>query len=295
MLDRKLGYAILCIIFIIISVSITFVIISLFSPGETRIIAFDRIGNLRLEDPIKIKGSPAGTVKKIILKKDSVLVVVNSKKHLAIHKGYSIANMDEGIMGDRILQVDCGDTTAPLINVGDTLTGTFYPGVSEVLGYAWMLHDIVDTLVTISGVLLHGTSSKKSLIAQTESVIFTVDSLSRIALKVTRKINAVTSSRLDSIEAIVKHTSRVARIFTAAAPEYIDNINDRLRTVSGLLTAIDTTADNLRQLTINMQKPDGVLFGDDVENIRKKLVELQNILATIQKRLLQFKIYLRLH
>jgi hypothetical protein len=44
-----------------------------------------------------------------------------------------------------------------------------------------------------------------------------------------------------------------------------------------------------------LQKPGNILMGSDVDNIGKKLVELQEIIHTIQVRMLQFKIYIGLY
>jgi hypothetical protein len=44
-----------------------------------------------------------------------------------------------------------------------------------------------------------------------------------------------------------------------------------------------------------LKKPGNILWGSDADNTRKKLVELQEVVHTIQIKMLQFKIYLGLY
>ena len=64
MIDRKLGYAIVCLIFLIGSAVLVYMLKPVFFPPETRIIAFDTIGNLRIDDPVRVKGILSGIDKK---------------------------------------------------------------------------------------------------------------------------------------------------------------------------------------------------------------------------------------
>jgi ABC-type transporter Mla subunit MlaD len=295
MSDRKLGYVILIFFLFVIITGMGFVLHAVFVPGERRVIAFSEIGNLQLEDAVRVRGIVLGTIKQIEKPREKVLVSIQCNKPLKIHKGYSVVNLDQGVMGDRILQIWCGDTNAPLIPAQDTLAGVFYPGISEAVGYAWLLREVVDTLVLYSEQLLHGTSARKSLVAQVKGIVTVADSLSRVYLYVTRDFNASLSPQLDSIDALVNKTALFSRSVAAATPEYFDNISSTIGKLSGLVKTLDTTAGALRAMASDLQKPGNILLGNDAENIRNKLVELQEVIHTIQERMLQFKIYIGLY
>jgi ABC-type transporter Mla subunit MlaD len=294
MSDRKLGYAILFFFLFVIIAGIGFALHAVFIPGETRVIAFSEIGSLRLEDAVRVRGITLGTIKKIERTHKKVIVSTQYGRPLKIHRGYSVITVDQGVMGDRILQIGCGDTAAPLISPQDTLEGTFYPGVSEAVGYAWLLREVVDTLVLYSEQLLHGTSARKSLVAQVKGIITVADSLSKVFLFATRDFDASLSPQIDSIDALVNKTTLFSNSVAATTPEYIDNISSTIGTLSKLVTTLDTTASALRAMASGLQKPGNILLGNDAENIRKKLVELQEIVHTVQVRMLQFKIYIGL-
>jgi hypothetical protein len=295
MSDRKLGYAILFFLLLVIIAGIGFAFYAVFIPGETRVIAFSEIGSLRVEDAVRVRGITLGNIKKIERTNKKVLVSTQFGRPLKIHRGYSVITVDQGVMGDRILQIGCGDTAAPLISAQDTLEGTFYPGVSEAVGYAWLLREVVDTLVLYSEQFLHGTSARKSLVAQVRGIITVADSLSKVFLYATKDFDANLSRQLDSIDAFVDKTAHFSRSVAAATPEYIDNISSMVGTLSKLVATLDTAVNALHTMTSGMQKPGAVLWGSDADNIRKKLIELQEIIHTIQVRMLQFKIYIGLY
>jgi hypothetical protein len=295
MSDRKLGYGILIFFLLIIIAGMVFIFHTVLIPGERRVIAFSEIGNLRIEDAVRVRGIMFGTVKKIEKAREKVLVSIQCGTPLEIHRGYSVVNLDQGVMGDRIIQIGCGDTAAPLISAKDTLAGTFYPGVSEAVGYAWLLREVVDTLVLYSEQLLHGTSARKSLVAQVRGIITVADSLSKVFLYVTRDFDASLSSQLDSIDAIVNKKALFSSSVAATTPEYFDNLSSMIGRLSGLVTTLDTTATALHTMASGLQKPGNILWGSDADKTRMKLVELQEIVHTVQKRMLQFKIYIGLY
>jgi ABC-type transporter Mla subunit MlaD len=300
MTDRKLGYVLMCLSLLIFAVVAAYCLRPFLSPGETRVVVFKHIGNLRLEDPVRVRGVSYGTVKRIDWTNDpaarerKVYVSVESPMPIPIRKGYAIANMDEGIMGDRVIMIDCGDSAAPLISPRDTLAGAFYPGVSEALNEAWKLRDAVDTFLVVSDRLAHGTRAQKSLIVEIRGAIAFADSLSGIVLRATRETDARISSRIDSLDAFVKQTALVSRTFAAATPAYLDNIQSELGRISGFAASLDSASRKLLAMSGSLQNPQNILWKSDAENLRKRLVELQDVTAAIQKRLLQFKIYLRL-
>jgi ABC-type transporter Mla subunit MlaD len=293
--DRKLGYAILFLLVLTFAVVAVYLVRTVVYPHEVRIVSFERIGNLRIEDAVRVRGTLSGVIENIKWTKNKILVAIKFRKPLAIHQGYSIINMDEGIMGDRMVLVDVGDTTAPLCGVSDTLRGTFNPGVSEALGYAWQMRDLVDTFVAVTGRWVHGTAVNNSLITRTRSAITTVDSLSKAVAEAARQIEAGVTGQIDSINAIVNQTSVLARTFAAAAPEYMAAIDAYEKKLSAIVAMLHATASNLRATVENLQGPGTVLWSDDVETIRKNLVFLQTIIEAVQQRLLQFKSNIRLN
>jgi ABC-type transporter Mla subunit MlaD len=294
MSDRKLGYAILCLFLVIFCVICAYCLRPLLSPPQTRIVAFEKIGNLRIEDQVRLKGIPYGTVRKIDLTRKKVFVTIQSRKPWTLYAGYSVVTMDAGIMGDRMIMIDEGPHDAPIIAAKDTLIGAFFPGVSEAVGYAWKLRDVIDSLKTMANLLLCGDKRHLSLVSQVNTVIRTVDSLSKPLSQFAIAANSAVSSGIDSIDDIVNGVSRLSKSASAAAPEYFSMVDKQLVKAFSLVASIDTLTDRLCKTSSGLSKKDNILWRNDIERLTENLVIVQKAIADIQKELLQFKSYLRL-
>ena len=121
--DRRLGYFILAILLLVIAGSIGYGIFFARTPEPRRVISFDMIGNLRIDDPVSLKGLAIGTIVDIRWRPRSVLVFIQPSQNLVLHKGYTVDNRDVGLMGDRALLIDDPNPAAPVIAPADTLAG----------------------------------------------------------------------------------------------------------------------------------------------------------------------------
>jgi hypothetical protein len=294
MFDRSIGYVIFCVFCLAVMALLSYFLWPAFYPQKTRIIAFDAVGNLRIDDPVRVKGILAGKIKRIDWRKDNVFVCVSLKKPVMFYRGYSIADIDQGIMGDRMLMIDCGDTSGPSVAEGDTLKGVFHPGVSEAVGYMWKLHATVDSFVAISSQLLHGTAARKSIIEQTDAIISTVDSLSRTVLNLSEKLERNITRQLDSIDAMVNTAARLSQAAAASAPEYLSMLESQIKKTSRLLATLDTASEKLIRFSASLERQDNILWKNHVALLQERLATLQKAIAVIQMRMLQFKTHLGL-
>jgi hypothetical protein len=294
MSDRKLGYAIISLFLAMLCVALAYCIYPLLSPPHTRVLAFDKIGNLRIDDQVRVKGTFSGTVKKITWTKEKVLITIQTKQPLTIHEGYSAVSMDAGVMGDRMLMIDNGPPKAPVINATDTLNGTFVLGISEAVGYTWRLQEVVDSLKDMTTLLLHGDRRHVSLVTQTKGVIKTVDSLSRYVLRFASGVEDDISAGLDSIDNFINQTSALSQAVAVSAPEYLSMLDKQLAKAGRFVATLDTAIEVLGKKTAGMTSKDNILWQNDIERLTGDLVKAQKTVANIQKEMLKFKTYLRL-
>lgn len=294
MSDRKLGYAIIFLFLTVSVVILAYCIKPLLSPPRTRVIAFERIGNLRLDDQVRVKGMSYGTVNRIDWTRKNVYVKIQGSTPLTVHAGYSVVTMDAGIMGDRMVMIDNGPENAPVVPRDDTLSGDFVPGVSEAVGYAWKLQDVVDSLRDLSYLLLHGDSRHKSVVSQTKGVIVTIDSVSKSVLRFARVAENVVTSGIDSLDHFVNQTTTLSRAVKSSGPAYLTAISQRLAGLDRMVSSIDSTTTMLMAVSANLSREDNILWKDDIKKLSADLVTVQQAINGIQKELLKFKTYLRL-
>jgi ABC-type transporter Mla subunit MlaD len=294
MSDRKLGYAIICLFLAISAAIVGYGIRPLLAPPQTRVLGFEKIGNLRLDDQVRLKGIAFGKVKKIDWTRKRVFVTVQTDKPLTFHPGYSVTTMDAGIMGDRMIMMDNGPENSPALSPADTLTGDFVPGVSEALGYTWKLRDMVDSLRDQTFLLLRGDSRHKSLVFQTKGAIHTVDSLSKTVVRFAAAAKSALPPGIDSLDKFLNQTSTLSRSIKTSGPSYLAAIKRQIAKLDDLLTTVDTTSNVLLAVSASLAKEDNILWKDDIKKLTADLVTVQETINGVQKELLKFKTYLRL-
>jgi|WetSurMetagenome_2_1015567.scaffolds.fasta_scaffold00008_154 ABC-type transporter Mla subunit MlaD len=294
MSDRNLGYLLIALLFLIVVVIGSYGIRPLISQGEKRVVAFTEIGNLRHQDPVRVRGVLYGTCKDIkwiagaSWRKPLAYVTIQTDKSFPIRRGYRIINMDEGVMGDRMIMIDCGDSSAPLVPIGDTLVGTFYHGVSEALNNAWILRGVMDTLLEASETLSRGVRGGKSLITQVNGIVASVDSASMLAIRVTRKTDLTIAAQMRKLDSYVKAASDGTRSFESTAPGLIEHTDILLKDLSEFIVKLNGTTDTLIVLARSLRDPNNVLWKTDAENIRKRILDLQAVITMVKNRLIEF-------
>ncbi len=294
MTDRKLGYIILCFVFIVVCVILVLGYGSISQKNHIRTIAFQQIGNLRIDDQVRLKGISVGIVKNICLSKDNVFVDIQTTAQLDFHQGYNVMTMDAGIMGDRMIMIDNGPQQSPLINPTDTLKGFFTPGVSEAVGSMSLLRDVIDTLKEISERLLHGNIRSKSLIYQVNTLVRSIDSLSKKSSSIAMVLNREVTCSVDTLDKIVDHTAMISKSIAVTAPEYLDMVEAKITQAKTLLTSADSVIDRVSVLTAGLQKENNIIWGNELSNLQSTINTLHTTIATIHRDMLQFKIFLGL-
>ena len=291
--DRRSGYVI-AIVLLLIVVSITFFGIRLIqNPLDLRIIAFDQIGNLKIDDPVKLRGIDIGTIKEIESHGQKVLVFIETQKPLEIHRGYRIDDRDVGFMGDRIIMIDDGDNAAPLLPKNDTLQGTFHNGVSETVGLTWKLHDIVDSFTLISSQLLHGDHKHKSLVKQVREMVDITDSASGSIMNFAVQINKDLNAKIESIEQFVNQLTGLTQSAAASAPGYVSTLNGAVKDLERSVDKLDAISDTLLKYSRKMQKTGMPGLLDKESSLQGKINALHDAINHLKDGLLKFQIYLK--
>ncbi|HEU4365692.1 MAG TPA: MlaD family protein [Candidatus Krumholzibacteria bacterium] len=109
-----------------------------FQVGEKRYlfyVEFSEVGGLVTGDPIFVNGVERGKVGRLFLDPDRVVAEMTVREGVAIPRDSEVALKSIGIMGERFVAIRQG-TSDIYVAPGDTLTGQFQMGLSEVMGSA---------------------------------------------------------------------------------------------------------------------------------------------------------------
>jgi phospholipid/cholesterol/gamma-HCH transport system substrate-binding protein len=290
--DRLSGYVLLLLLLLIVT-AIAFFGIRLFkNPLDLRIISFEQVGNLKIDDPVKLQGITIGTIMKIESHEQKVLVFFETQTPLKIHQGYHIDDKDIGLMGDRIVMIIDGDSVGPLIPKNDTLTGTFHNGVSETVGFAWKLRDILDSFTVISSQILHGTPKRKSLIKQVHEMVDITDSASSSIMNYTVQINKGFNATIDSIEQFVTQINKFSGSTAASAPGFLSTLEGKVKDLAIGVNKLDAMSDALLKYTRQAEKSGLAGLGNESQ-IKGKIDALHDAIGHLKDRLLKFQVYFK--
>ena len=307
--DKRLGYIILALALIVIITILVYSFRTLAFPKETRVLSFKRISNLRVDDQVEVKGKIVGRVKNIALveikgkpvekvkntNKDTmkVLVTVELNETVNLYKGYRIYSFDKGILGERRIVIEPGNTDSPLINKVDTLDGIFYPGISDVLGHAWKLKDFFITFKNNAGALLSGSEEKPSFIASFTSIIFEIDTISSKLYNAARFLDFELGTSIDTLNSVITATNTFVQEVKGAIPEKITSVEKQVETIANFLGELDTIVNTLTDIVTRI-KNNELLPVDHITKLLKQLKEIQELLEELQAGTARLKLRVKL-
>jgi phospholipid/cholesterol/gamma-HCH transport system substrate-binding protein len=107
-------------------------------------VEFNEVGGLVTGDPIYVNGVERGRVATLSLETDRVVVEMAVREGVAIPRDSEVALKSVGIMGERFVAIRQGTSTT-FVAPGDTLSGQFLMGLSEVMGSAGSILGEVET------------------------------------------------------------------------------------------------------------------------------------------------------
>ncbi len=288
--DLKYGYFILAVIFAVGAFVLGLGLYHMKSPNKTALISFDKIGNLKIDDPVFLLGTRVGRVKTIELRKRNVLVHVNLVKPLRLHQGYHIDNIDVGIMGDRMISMDFGDTTRPLVPAKDTLAGSFHPGVSESVGMAWKLQSVIDSFIELSAKLLSSTPQHTSFVQQVNHFVTVTDTVSLSLVNVITRLGGGISVQLDSLDRLIGSVARFSAQADTLAGRQVSNLKRQIGNIGNLLQKLETMIDGLVAAAEKLESLDSLdkqgtlaVFISRIKDLRDAVLHVKEGVAQLAK------------
>ena len=289
--DRIVGYVLLCILLLACAGLGIYGLYTLKHPASIRIISFGQVGNLKPDDPIYIKGIKIGSVHHVEWLPNQVLVHVTENRPISLHKGCKVDDYDIGFMGDRVLTITDGDSTAPHIGSHDTLYGIFHIGISEIIGMSQKMFAAVDSLTAISQRLHNGAPGRPSLITQTRSIVQTTDSMSISLSKVFTGLSSALSPELDSLTRLLNRTTEVTNRTASALPVFLTSADTGMNNLSQSMQHISDLITRVQRVTASLENNSLIsASSSDSLCIQKQLSQVTTLLQELQIRGLQIKI-----
>lgn len=209
-------------------------------------VTFVEVGGLVSGDPVYINGVERGRVANVYLHPDNVVVALGIEEGVGLPRDSRIVLKSVGIMGERFVAITQGSGTpaAP----GDTLSGEFLAGLSEVMGAAGTIVDeIAETSRNLREVVEMLTAEGRLQVTM-ENVAETSEHLREFSREATPRLIRV-----------VESFERVAAMFDSLATKHEAGLDSTMVAAEKASADLAAAAEDLRQITERLQAGEGSL------------------------------------
>jgi len=253
-------------------------------------VEFPYIGDLRLDDPFTLNGYHVGMVKGIkLIGPSRVILKINLRVPVEIREGYNLLLGDLGIFGERLVSLENGPPEAPLVNPGDTLSGEYFMGISDMLGKMMELRDLLDTAMVFVGNLQHGNDTAKSLM---EWVGDTKNTLDRFF----NNLHTFSSDIDNDLPKILEKIGDLSNTLNTDLRKFDEKLPDILDKTSSIIDVADTMLVNIakiQRIGDDVQNFVDVFDSIDVQMLNQTLTDIQKELGEITSEAHKLRLWLR--
>ena len=305
MSDKKLGYILMLLVFFLLGGFVFAYWWVDHAPYESRVLRFPEVGSLAVEDPVRMNGMLVAVVSGF--EHDSlgrVLVYINSPRKISlsaprdiaesipIRTSSSVTVKVKGVMGERFIEITHGNLEDPLIPKGEIIDGRFEMGPSEAIVYIDMLVEKIIEYKELMQWINNGRDGERSFVQAFNDVVDIIDTLTDALLVGMVELEADIGGGLDTAARLVEKTGEFVGSVAAAVPDALESINSILVKVDNLVPKLEKV---IAKVDTTVDKIDGnkFLWGDDVENIQKRLVEIRKFVSQFREEGLPLTVKLK--
>lgn len=217
-------------------------------------VRFDQVGGLVAGDPIVVNGVESGRVEGVDLDAGDVVAVMAIREGVSIPDDSDIALKSVGIMGERFVAITRGSSTRALAP-GDTTTGVFLMGLSEVMGTAGtILDEIAETSRNLKEIL-----DALNANGQLET---TMNNLSDAS----KRLRTVADDGGPRLTRAIERFDHLTAMMDSLVAGHYESVDSSLasfgRSGSKMEVAVDNlraVSDDLRDITTQLRAGDGTL------------------------------------
>jgi phospholipid/cholesterol/gamma-HCH transport system substrate-binding protein len=282
--DRSLGYIIIVCICAAFLATGGYLANLFLYPPEKRLFVFNNIGNLQIDDLLKVQGVPAGRISNILDHDKRVLVTITMRKHIPIYANYHVILAEKGILGERFLVLEPGDDRSPALTTGDTVFAIFAPGIAEIIGQAWKLEPAIQKINARIEEMLYGTAQSPALVDRLQDIFRIADSMSLRVQSAADVLRHDVSEQLDTLEGLVSLTRDEIEGIAVKLPQGVGVVDSLLQNLAGAIASLDRLTLEVQSMTTRVANKESILWDDSLMRLRSNLEKLESILREISAK-----------
>jgi phospholipid/cholesterol/gamma-HCH transport system substrate-binding protein len=251
--------------------------------------------------PVRIAGVRVGQVERIRLDGQQAVLEISLDPAVRLHEGASAQVVNMGILGDKYVEIVPGDATRPLLPAGTQLMGQAAPSIDEVMEIATSIGEDVKEVTAALRTSIGGDQGAEKITEIVDNIQELTATLKVLIAENQANVNETTANfrdvsatLRDELPVLAEKMNRLADQLTQVVDENRDNLSGSLENIRDLSGRLQTSADNLNEITTKMAAGEGTigkLLNDEttVDNFNETLDSIEGGVDTLQDTVGRFR------
>jgi len=226
---------------------------------------FNQVSTLTDGDPVKVNGVKMGRVEGMVLHGHQVRVSVQVQAEVNIPKDSEVKVQNIGIMGERQVGILLG-RSQEFYSPGDTLTGGFDAGISEVMGYAGEVMDSAKVLMEILREVVDSTVARPEFRDGFNRIVTKAEQLEDRLNTLLDDTDPMLRSSLVSLNQAARKVNEMIDENRQPVGDLVSNATSISTDAQAMMVTTDSLLNRMMVLTDKLQSRDntmGILLNDD--------------------------------
>lgn len=236
--------------------------INLFKSANFYYVSYNNIAGLETAAPVTIDGYKVGQVRDIKFNYDNpgtIKVALALNENLKVPED-SYAVIEQGLLNGASVVIRLGQSKK-LIPIGGEIKGEVAKGMMDAVTQD-IMPQVNDLLPTVNSLMtnLNQTAGNLNTLSANPALAASVGRLNRITENIVNLTTALDQSLGSGVPALMSNTTRITQRLDSVARD-LAQLSAELKTLplSGTMDDVKATTANLRQLSENINNPDGTL------------------------------------
>lgn len=252
---------------------------------------------------VRIAGVRVGKVEEVRLDGAEAVLSISLEPDVVLHEGASARVASMGMLGDKYVEIDPGRPGGAVLPSGAMLNGESPPSFDDVLEVATQIGADVKEVTAALRTSIGGDQGAVKISEIVDNIRELTATLKQLITENQANVNQTTANfrdfsatLRDELPVIAEKINRLADNLEVVVDENRDNLHGSLENIRDLSARLQTSADNLNQITTKIASGEGsigklVNDGTTVDNLNDTLTSIQGGVESLEKTLGRYERY----
>ncbi len=239
---------------------------------------FDTVSGLEKDTPVEMAGIIVGSVSKIDLEKNRAKITIDIRKDITLRQNASLSIKDRGILGDKILILEPGDPSLPILPPGSTISNT--RGKSDLDRLVKTLADASKDIKEITGII-RDFMNRENEQRNMDAILKNFRQVSKNLSRATESIERLSTRNEEKVAQLIENLRSTVETVRLALEnkdkgmkQSLEKINEAMNSLAEIMKKIESGDGTIGKL-VNDEKT--------VDNINEAVESINDFLSSARK------------